>query len=86
MLRITVELLPKGDASRSRHLGTAYITNDGSGDTQHGNYTVVLSKWDKPSAVWREGRVEGFPRRSRGSWDLLFRALRACVGVRNAPR
>jgi hypothetical protein len=38
------------------------------------------------SRVWRSGRVEGFPRVSRrlGPWDLLFRALQATVGSRNA--
>lgn len=44
----------------------------------------VLSKAGQAvSQVWRKGRVEGFPRKNRGGWDLLFLALRACVGDRN---
>ena len=69
MLRITVELLPGGDESRKKHLGTATITNDGTGDEHRGNYVAT--------------RVARFDRKRRGPWDLLFLALRSAVGGRN---
>ncbi len=79
MIRVTVELLPKGDPSRARLLGTATITNDCTGDAERGNYRVELARGPECSGrpgVWRQGRVEGFPRRGRlGPWDLLLRAL-----------
>ena len=86
MLRITVELCPRGDTSRPKHLGTAYIINDGSGDPDIGNYDVALSKWGKPNQQWKSGRVEGFPRAKRGPWDLLFLALQSCVEKRNKKK
>lgn len=82
MIRVTVELWPHGDKSRKWHLGTAIIANDGTGTEEIGNYRVTLSKWGRPQRVWRRGRVEGFPRKSRGPWDLLYRALQATVGAR----
>ena len=86
MLRITIELLRYGDASNPEHLGTGYISNDGSGDLKTGNYDVKLSKRDNPEDIWRYGRVRGFPRLQKGPWDLLFVALRGCVGKRNVRK
>ena len=82
MIRITVELLPGGDPSKPQHLGTGYIANDGKGDGATGHYDASFSKW-RSQAVWRRGRVAGFPRKKLGPWDLLYRALRSAVGGRN---
>lgn len=86
MLRVTIELLPHGDASQPRHMGTAVIANDGTGDGQTGNYAIRLSKWGRPDEDWRKGRIVGFDRKGRGAWDLLFLGLRNLVGSRNDPR
>lgn len=83
MIRITVELLPGGDASRARHLGTATIANDATGDARTGNYVFTLSKWGRPKVVWKRGAVRGFPRLARGPWDLLYLCLAEVVAVRN---
>ncbi len=48
MIIVTIELAPQGDMVHRRHLGTAYIVNDGTGDLQLGNYTIQLSKWGRP--------------------------------------
>lgn len=82
MIRITIELLPKGDETKKRHLGTAEIANIG-GSLTSGNYAVKLSKWGNPKSTWRSGSVEDFPRQRLGAWDLLYRALRNTVGKRN---
>ena len=83
MLRVTVELLPHGSEEGKRHLGTCLITNTGAGTLQEGEYTVSLSKWDRPRLVWKRGSVKAFPRKKRGPWDLLYLALKNCVGNRN---
>jgi len=86
MIRVTVELIPYGDESRTRHLGTAIIANDGQTtlyeSEQLGSYNVTLSTRRSPEAIWRRGRVESFPRKRLGAWDLLYRALAATVGDR----
>lgn len=88
MIRVTVELVSAIHPSRSRVLGVAEISNDvqtsllTEGD--RGAYDVRLSKWaPKTGETWKRGRVEGFDRVKRGPWDLLFLALRGCVGDRN---
>ncbi len=82
MIRVTVELLPGGDESKVKHLGTAYITNDGTGDFDTGNYDIKLSKWGQPNSIWKTGRFIGFPRLKLGPWDLLCMALIATLGDR----
>jgi hypothetical protein len=82
VLRITIELVPRGDESLKRHLGTIIIALVGGTPTR-GNYRVWLSKRGKPTQVWKEGQVTDFPRRRLGAYDLLYRALAAVVGERN---
>lgn len=88
MIRVTVELVSAVDAARSRVLGIATISNDVvESVATHGalgSYRATFSKWaPKTSETWKKGRVEGFNRRTRGAWDLLFLALRDAVGSRN---
>lgn len=84
MIRITVELLPHGMELGKRTLGIAEISNDGTGTVERGNYKVTLSKWaPKERETWKETTVRFFPRTERGTWDLLYRALRRMVGSRN---
>ena len=83
MLRITIELLPHGSEKHKKPLGMAIITNDGTGNESSGNYDVKLYTWHEPPRTWKTGRVELFPRKTRGPWDLLYRALRDIVGERN---
>ncbi len=89
MLRVTIELVPHGDESRSRVIGIGQIANDGTGNMQignYGNYEVVLFKspeYSKSPGTWKKGQVKQFDRKRLGPWDLLFRALAATVGNRN---
>jgi hypothetical protein len=102
MLRCTIELLPGGDESRARTIGVVEIANVG-GTREVGNYAVVLKKTPPfPGALraaWKRGlmsgedddaiaaSVEGHHRTKRGSYDLLYRALRACgLESRNPQR
>lgn len=79
MIRVTLELLPGGNASKARHLGTAEIANDGTGTAAKGNYTIRLSKWGRPNETWRRGALSGFDRHRDGPWDLLCMLLAAAL-------
>lgn len=79
MIRVTVEMLP-GGFGPVQHLGTAIISNDGTGTPQRGNYNVRLSPRGNPKRVWRRGRVLRFPRKRRSAWHLLEEALAAALG------
>ncbi len=82
MIRVTIQLLPFGNEANARHLGTIDIANDGTGTAERGNYKVRLAGFRGPHSRWREGAVRDFPRKSRGPYDLLLRALIATVGDR----
>jgi hypothetical protein len=60
MIRVTIEMLPKGDASRARPIGLIEIANIGV-DGPVGSYRVFLSKCPPfkgaLKAAWRRGTV-----------------------------
>lgn len=66
-------------------IGTAIITNDGTGDMpKRGNYLVAVGRRgaspDPLNIVRnpaRRGKVLGFPRLSYNVWRLVIRALRS---------
>lgn len=84
MLKITVELIPRGDESKKRWLGTLTIINELTGTLKLGNYIYFLSD---DSATIEEGATTGlidsFPRQKLTFWDLIYRILRDRVGDRN---
>lgn len=76
MIRVTVELLKKGNPENVQHLGTAYIRNvGGSAVDLIGDYEATFSKWGNPGQIWKSGIVKGFHRKRLGPWDLLKAAL-----------
>lgn len=87
MIVIRAELWPGGDKERASPLGTCVIVNDGTGSLTRGNYRVRLStkrgfkdpRKPKPGEVWRECRVEEFPRKRFGTWDIMHKALRTML-------
>lgn len=88
MIKVTVELVSAIHPSRNRILGIGYLANDGheTGRTSgaRGSYDVTLGKRQpKENQIWKKGRVESFPRRARGCWDLLYLALKGIVAERN---
>lgn len=85
MLVCKIEIWPKGDESRKYGLGEVRIANVG-GDHKIGHYKVELMKSEhiaKRSGVWRKGQVLNFHRLALGPYDLLLRALIACIGSRS---
>lgn len=86
MIRVTIELWPGGQEHLKRHLGTIDIANDATGSATRGNYRARLSRRNNPDGCWKTARVEGFPRKRLGAYDLLFRVLKQVVGPRNKER
>lgn len=80
MIKVTVELLVHGSPKNVQHLGTAYITNDETGDKTLGNYNVLFSRRDNAQLAWRTGHVKNFKRLQYGAWDLLALALISVLG------
>lgn len=72
MIRVTIELFPKGHAP-AQHKGRMVIANDGTGSTTVGNYNVIAE--NAGGAVVFQGRVRGFPRTKHGAWRLPKAAL-----------
>lgn len=81
MIKVTMELIPLG-VGPSEHLGTATITNIGTGTKTKGNYVVRLSRKGQPESEWKSGHVNNFNRKEQLGWDLLLLALEACIGDR----
>ena len=74
MIRVTIELVPHGNESKTRTLHVGVIANNGTGSKTKGNYYFALSQRGSRK-VWKSGVVQGFPRKSRGAWNLLYRVL-----------
>jgi hypothetical protein len=71
VIRVTVELLPGGSATRKSELGSINIVNDGTGDEIVGNYDVTLTKAGR---VVQHIRVESHWR-DEGWGELLRLAI-----------
>ena len=94
MLRCTIELLPGGDESRARTIGVVEIANVGGTREVGNYSVALKKTPPFTGALrqaWKRGllkggeddeaivaNVEGHHRTKRGSYDLLYRALRAC--------
>jgi len=69
VLKITIELIPHGEAEERKTIAEATITNDGTGDLAIGNYDCeVFGLLDKKKG--RKTRVEGFFR-PNNVWYLV---------------
>lgn len=81
MLRVTIELVRFGNEADKHKLGVVEIANDASGNREIGNYNYRL--YGEDGKIFKSGRVEDFPRLCLNAFDLLFRALKDAIGVRN---
>lgn len=85
MIRITVELIPKGDETRKRTLATMEIANDATGTTEVGNYTGTLHAEYTPKDG-RKGRVMNFNRRRQSVWSLVGAFLKLWGHTGHSPK
>jgi len=74
MLLITIELWKYGDLNKRKIIGTAMITNDGTGTESHGNYTARIC--GKMGSKFKQVEIDNFPRKSYTAWKLLYLALK----------
>lgn len=86
MLVCKLEMWPDGDSARAYPVGMVRIVQNG-GDDEVVHYKVELDKASRtarrPEIPWRTGQVSNFHRLVQGPYDLLLRALIACVGGRS---
>lgn len=81
MIRVTVELLPKGNEEKKRRLGVIEIWNDKTGSENVGNYKGVL-RAEYTGKDGREGAVRGFRRKRQSVFTLIGQFLRQWGHVR----
>ena len=87
MLVCKLEIWPGGNEAKARECGRVLIAYKG-GNASVGTYEAQCLKtaeYAKPGNVgklWRRGTVVDFFRKRNGPYDLLLRALIACVGNR----
>lgn len=74
MLRVTIELVPHGDETRAREIGTMLIANDGEGTYAKGNYAYVYGYTDRRGVKFSTGTVKNFYR-NQGAWALIKKIL-----------
>lgn len=89
MLRITVELWPRGDHTKAETIAVMDLWNTGEGSLTQGNYegsaTTEPSPWN-PNPERRGGRVTGHLR-GNSVWNLIAKMLHQMgYGVSNTYR
>jgi hypothetical protein len=82
MINIELEMFPYGFKENKYNIGKIKITNDASGTKTIGHYDVVFYQ-KGGQKIWRQTRVENFPRLRLGIYDILFRALKNVCEERN---
>ena len=73
MLRVTIELVPRGKENAARPIATLLLANDGEGTYESGNYAYVYGYTDRDAPMSR-GTIKKFPR-SQGAWALIKKIL-----------
>ncbi len=72
MLKITVEIVPYGDESKKRTIGSGFISNDGTGGKNLASYNCEFYTLDTKenfiSKIKNHDRLKGF-------WHLIQKAL-----------
>lgn len=84
MIRITVELIPRGNESKKKQLGMMEIANEGTGSMLEGNYEGTLHAEYTPPAG-RIGRVRKFNRKTQSVWSLVGAFLKLWGHTRHSP-
>lgn len=83
MIKVIVELWPRGDESKKKTLGTLSIANDGTGDSNIGNYQgVLVSEYTNG----RKGRVFNFKRQEQSVWSLIGAFLKLFGHTKHSPK
>ncbi len=75
MIRVTIEMVPKGQEDKKKLVGICEIWNDGSGTLDYGNYRYRITKEDQ-NVNLTIGEVKQFQRLTKSSWHLLYECLK----------
>ncbi len=77
-LKITVELIPRGDEKSKRKIGELFIVNDGSGTQELGNYKFRLEETPVEGGfrIQHCGEYKNHKRRN-GCWSLIGEILKS---------
>jgi len=73
MIRVTVELVPFGEESQKKVIGTMKIINDATGSREMGNYKYSIQ--NEAGDTVESGVYKGFPRALR-IWRLIQEIFR----------
>ena len=73
MIRVTVELVPFGQESQKKVIGTMIIYNDKTGSKEMGNYKYSIQ--NEEGKEIQSGSYKGFPRALR-IWRLIQEIFR----------
>ena len=76
MLVLKLEVFPQGIERHKKLIGLGRISNDRTGTTEEGNYTVELVHEGKALRT----KVRGFRRKDCNGWELVYEALKAVYG------
>lgn len=76
MLRITIELWPRGDRTKAETIATMDLWNDGTGTVEEGNYLGQAVTYPSPwRPIERRGGLVVRHKRSDPLWDLVAKML-----------
>lgn len=87
MLKVTIELV-SAITRKTSTIGVAFLSNDGTGTRDRGNYDVQIMRKGVESPLGkttREGRVENYPRVAYNVWRLIARGLHAAFPEERDP-
>ena len=79
MIVVKLELHSTLDGSVT-DLGRMYISNDGTGTSEVGNYNVKIMRkgvLNQDGNVWKYGRIERHSRKAVTVWILIVKAISA---------
>jgi hypothetical protein len=82
MIVVKIELWPFGNEEHKKEIGKIHITNDLTGTTKRGNYSVKLfhsGKCVHKSGVWRTGTVMDHLR-LLSPYHLVYKAIKSALG------
>lgn len=80
MILITIEHLAA--ENQATVLGRAVIRPVGQNTGALGDYEIAISKRNQPEELWLTGRIDNFPRKKLGTWDLLCLLLGSALHQR----
>jgi len=77
MLRVIIELFPKGDVSEGRVIAEGYIINNLEGTKEEGNYNYMLKLGGSGvQSILCTGKISKFKRKKDNVWKLLTTVLK----------